>query len=311
MDFIAIDFETANSNLNSACSMGIAVVKDFEIIEEKYFLIKPPSEDFSDINIRVHGITYEDVKDSLSFSELWPSIIQYFNNTIVIAHNASFDMSVLKNCLEYYNLELPDFTYLDSMYISDLGCDCKNVDRKLVSRADYFGIPIENHHNALNDAKVAAQIVISTIKQCNSNSFTRFCLIYLAGKSKEFKDIKARKQMGKSFRNFNKSIKISELVATTNEFDPEHPFFNKSIVLTGNLISLTRELAMQNVVNIGGKIKSSVSKNTDYLVVGKQDLSIVGEDGMSGKEEKAYKLIEQGVEIKILNETDFLNLLNI
>jgi DNA polymerase-3 subunit epsilon len=66
---------------------------------------------------------------------------------------------------------------------------------------------------------------------------------------------------------------------------------------------------MQKIVNVGGIVKSSVSSKTDYLVVGKQDKALVGDDGLSSKEEKAYELISSGSSIKILNEEQFSLLL--
>ena len=67
---------------------------------------------------------------------------------------------------------------------------------------------------------------------------------------------------------------------------------------------------MQQVVNLGGLVKSGVSGKTDYLVVGVQDQSIVGENGISTKEKKAYELIEKGKELKIIKEAEFISLLN-
>ncbi|MCL6573280.1 MAG: exonuclease, partial [Bacillus sp. (in: Bacteria)] len=68
--------------------------------------------------------------------------------------------------------------------------------------------------------------------------------------------------------------------------------------------------AMQKVVDLGGDIKSGVSRNTSFLVVGVQDKSLVGEDGLSTKEEKAYDLINKGINIKIINESQFMSLID-
>ena len=105
MNFIAIDFETANEKRASACSLGITVVKNNKIIEEKYWLIKPKPFRFESRNIIIHGIREEDVINEKEFDELWPEIKPYLENNLVIAHNASFDFSVLRNTLDLYNLE--------------------------------------------------------------------------------------------------------------------------------------------------------------------------------------------------------------
>ena len=60
MDFICIDFEIANNNMNSACALGIIAVKNLEIVESKYYLICPPYNNFDSSCIAIHGITYED-----------------------------------------------------------------------------------------------------------------------------------------------------------------------------------------------------------------------------------------------------------
>lgn len=133
--------------------------------------------------------------------------------------------------------------------------------------------------------------------------------IYGSTLAKFFSDIKVNKTFrSASPATFNR-VKISEITAATTEFSNNHPFYQKSIVLTGELESLERSEAMQRIVDVGGIVKSGVSKKTDYLVVGVQDKKLVGDDGMSSKEEKAYAFKEEGYDIKILNENDFLTLL--
>ena len=81
-------------------------------------------------------------------------------------------------------------------------------------------------------------------------------------------------------------------------------------MLTGELHSLSRRDAMQKIVNVGGIVRSSVSTKTNYLIVGKQDKELVGEDGLSSKQEDALALIKNGKPIKIINESEFLELLS-
>ncbi|MBI2429256.1 MAG: exonuclease, partial [Ignavibacteriales bacterium] len=69
MTFLAIDFETANRYPNSACSIGLVKVRNNDIVGKKTFLIKPPYENFE--NSHVHGITWDDVKNTPTFKELW------------------------------------------------------------------------------------------------------------------------------------------------------------------------------------------------------------------------------------------------
>ena len=109
MNFIAIDFETANEKRNSPCSIGIVVVKNGEVTERIHHLIKPKEMRFMPINIGIHGIRPKMVENELEFDKIWEKIKHYFDNNLIIAHNAAFDISVLRNTLALYNIEAPNF----------------------------------------------------------------------------------------------------------------------------------------------------------------------------------------------------------
>ena len=88
MDFVAIDFETANSNMTSACSLGIAVVKNNCITQVKEWYIKPTPFYFNYFNTQIHGISEADVADCPAFNELWNDILPYFKGNVLVAHNS-------------------------------------------------------------------------------------------------------------------------------------------------------------------------------------------------------------------------------
>lgn len=312
-DFIAIDFETANSSMGSACSMGIVYVADNQIVDEKYFLIKPPLMVFDEDNVKIHGISQDMVEDAPTFDMVWEKIKDDLCENTLVAHNAQFDMSVLKCCLEYYEIDIPDIIYVCSIPISTKVCEGKST--KLVDRAAELGIPIDHAHNALSDAKACAQLVIKTLDISNSRlktnprSFEKFCSVYSSIKVKTLLDLKAQKQFSKG-KQFGNKIAITSIQSTVDTADENHIFFNKRFVFTGELSGIARKDAMQEVVNKGGILQSSVNKKLDYLVLGVQDLKIVGKDGMSSKERKAKEFISAGIPIKILNEQEFIALLN-
>lgn len=310
-DFVAIDFETANDNNNSACSLGMVMVKDKQIVDKKYFLIHPPTSKFNPGNINVHGITYDDVKDAPRFPWVWNQIKNYFKDNIIVAHNAHFDMSVLKCCLEEYELDYPNFEYICSIPISTKACEGMRISQSLVDRANYFGIKLENHHNSLEDAEACAKIVIETVNKVKRKSFDSFCRVYSSLPIRYFSDLKPSRgfrtsKYNKRFQN----VAISEISATSFCIDTSNKLFGKNVVFTGELKNMERREAMQKVVNLGGILKSSVSSKTDYLVVGVQDNAIVGDDGLSSKEEKAYDLISKGIYINIITENEFLDIIN-
>ena len=158
-DFIAIDFETACADMNSACSIGIAAVADGEIKKTFYSLIF--ADRFDEANISIHGIRLEDVKFSPRFSDILPLIIDFIKQSrLVVAHNAQFDMSVLKESAG--NANIPDFLFFDSANF--VSAEYKTEKHSLSECAKIFGIDMQNHHNALSDAKTCAQIILEASK---------------------------------------------------------------------------------------------------------------------------------------------------
>lgn len=305
-DFITIDFETANSNNSSACSVGIVGVKNNNISETYYSLIKPYGLHFDQANVEIHGITADDVKDAPSFPEVWEQIKHYFNNNMIIAHNAAFDMSVLKTALMSNNIALPSFNYLCSIPISTRACESTGIGRSLKERAEHFNLKLDNHHNALDDALTCANLVIKCIEVKKRRSFESYCRTFSSLPVKSFEDLKPQIRFGKNSRF--EHVKISELEPTISDIDETHILYNKNIVFTGELLKLTRKTAMQLATDCGAKVRSGVNKKTNYLIVGAQDKRIVGEDGLSNKEELAYDLIKEGNGIQIISEQEFINL---
>lgn len=305
-DFIAIDFETATNEMSSACSLGIACVDKFEIKQTYYFLIQPPENKYSAYNTEIHGIASSDTASSPTFAKIWDEIKPLFNDCIVVAHNVRFDLSVLKACLDLYQLSVDDFPYIDSIAVSNRVIKDKSYGQSLIDRAAYFNIPIENHHNALDDAIACAKIVIASVKTTNRKSLKTYCSSFRRRTTHSFSELKPMTKMPNRPLIQKKDIKISDFAPNESITNAEHPFYGKNVVLTGDLVTMTRAMAMQKIVDVGGILKSGVSSKTNYLIVGKQDLSVVGDDGLSSKERKAQELLQKGVPIIILNEKEFL-----
>lgn len=157
MNFVALDFETANSSRSSICAVGLAIVQDGTVIDSKHFYVKPYPNRYDPINISVHGITKSMTESQPSFDQLWKQIRPYFRNSVMLAHNAAFDFSVLRYALDAYELPYPDLTYHCSMCLSREVLDTS--DHKLDTISRHFKIQLE-HHNAESDAIAAAQIAL-------------------------------------------------------------------------------------------------------------------------------------------------------
>ncbi|MGC6769477.1 3'-5' exonuclease [Enterococcus sp. LJL51] len=159
MNFYAIDFETASYAKHSACSVALIKVENSRIVGEYYSLIQPET-DFFWKNIQIHGIRPENVADAPKFPEVWQQIHNCFqSNSLVVAHNASFDCGVLAGCLDYYHLEQPNYLSLCTVRTSrKLFPEFPN--HKLNTVCDNLNIQLKNHHDALEDSRACAEILL-------------------------------------------------------------------------------------------------------------------------------------------------------
>ena len=315
IDFVAIDFETATKSQSSACSVGLAFVKNLNVIASFHYLIQPPGNQYDQDNIAIHGIYPEDTENAPDFLSVWEKIYPMIQGKALIAHNAYFDMSVIKASLAQSAFYCPDeytqFKYVDTIsMVKEFVPGKKSLDACTAK----LGIELTHHHNAEQDAVACAKIAIHCIKESNCLTLGEFCFSRPHIHIHELKDVSDSVD---SMIHRSKSRKVPEysticpkdIRPCVAEFNEDHPLYKKSIVFTGEL-SIDRKDAMQMAVDVGAAVKSGVSRKTDYLIVGKQDNTLVGDDGMSSKEEKAYALIAEGkANIQIITEDEFLRLL--
>lgn len=169
MNFVAIDFETANASRSSVCSMAAVTVENGKIVRSAYSLIRPPVMKFDYHNIQVHGIHPEDVINKPTFNELWERICPHIENKIVIAHNATFDISVLRKVLQEYSLPAPSFKHACTVQIAKKTWP-GGENYKLNTLAQRFQIDFD-HHNALHDARTCAKIALLAGQELKVNNF--------------------------------------------------------------------------------------------------------------------------------------------
>ena len=158
-NFAAIDFETANGELNSVCSVGLVIVRDGEITEKFYSLIRPTPNYYYYWNTVVHGLTRNDTDSAPIFPEVWEKIASKIEGLPLVAHNSAFDESCLKAVYRVYRMDYPDYQFY---------CTCRAARRKfkgvglpnhkLGTVAAYCGFNLKNHHHALADAEACAAI---------------------------------------------------------------------------------------------------------------------------------------------------------
>ncbi len=156
MRYVAIDFETANNDPVSACSVGLARMEDGRVVDTYYSLINPASRYFSPFNISIHGIRPEDVADAPLFRDIWPDILMFIDEDLLIAHNAPFDIGIVKALLAYYGLAVPPLHYTDTVRISRVSFPFL-PNHKLTTISRHFGFTYRAHH-ALDDAINCAKV---------------------------------------------------------------------------------------------------------------------------------------------------------
>ncbi len=297
LNYTAIDFETANNFRRSACSLGLVKVENGEIVERKYWLIKPTPFEMGVWQYRTHGISLESLIDKPDFSELLPEIKPYLENQLVIAHNgSSFDFSVLKYLFSHYDLTpFPIQTYC-TLELSRLVWPNEvlfNLKHLVALKLNHTF----NHHDALADAEACALLFEKILDEAGIS--TEEDLSNYIDKN-YFKT-------SNRFRNVKQAKRSIDFSVSENQ---EHPFYAKEIVFTGEFNSFSRKEGESLVVTIGGIAKGSVTSKTKYLVVGQQYIFKVGIGLKSSKMKKVEDLISKGYDIQVLTESDFIEFLS-
>ena len=153
--FVAIDFETSDNWRDSACAIGLVRVEAQRIVERRRELIRPPRRRFS--QTRVHGLTWEDVRDAPRFSEVWPTVRPLLKGAEFLAAHTAFDRSVLSACCDAGRLAVPAAPFLDTMKLArHRWCI---YPTRLDDVCRYLGLRLE-HHDPLSDAEACAWIVL-------------------------------------------------------------------------------------------------------------------------------------------------------
>lgn len=161
--FVAIDFETADPKRDSACAVGIVVVDQGRMVARDYRLIRPPRRKFNPFCIKVHGIRWEDVCEEPSFGDIWPEIEPLFAGAdFLVAHNASFDRSVLHTCCRESGWLAPVQPFLCTVQLSRKTWEL--ASNKLPSVCAHLGIDLDHHH-AASDAEACARIAVQGLRE--------------------------------------------------------------------------------------------------------------------------------------------------
>lgn len=190
MQWAAIDFETATSSRDSACAVGIVIVEDGSITAEHEWLIRPPGNEYHVGNVGIHGIHPADTEHAADFDDVWGEAVEVIGDRLLVAHNASFDMGVIRGGCQRWNVPVPEYEYVCTVQLA----------RKTWPGLDSHRLPViidriggsVNHHDALADARACSEIAAACIAEAGAGGL-RAAAIELGCKIKPLRVDPARR----------------------------------------------------------------------------------------------------------------------
>lgn len=279
--FIALDAETTGLEAETDKIIEIAAIK-FDLLSNDHpvfeSLINPAVKVPRKIT-NITGITNKMLADQPPFAELAQDLKAFIGDLPIVAYNAKFDKGFLD--AEFANVGIVlNNQYHCALNLAKAAFSLPNY--KLATVAQHCNIPLNEAHCAKSDAIAAGRVFM--------------CTAVTLG---HINEIKPKSAFGKPKGADHKAYPLNE----------DGELYGQTIVFTGEL-SITRAEAFEAAAELGLEIKSGVSKKTDYLVVGEQDENLVGPSGISSKQLRAEELRESGINIEIINETEFLSMPN-
>ncbi len=283
MNFVAIDVETANADMASICQIGLVKCEN-GVLSDEWKTYVDPEDYFDGINVSIHGIDESVVKGAPTFPELADTLRSYLEGTVVVCHT-HFDRVAIHQAAQRYGVTAPECTWLDSARVARRAWkECAWKGYGLYNVCKILGYDFK-HHDALEDAKAAAHILLAATNESGLD---------LDGWLK-----RVRQPIDPTASSSGSAIR--------REGNPEGALYGEVLVFTGAL-EIPRREAADLAAAIGCQVASGVTKKTTMLVVGDQDIKKLAGHEKSSKHRKAEELIEKGIPIRILKESDFKEL---
>ena len=286
-NYCVLDLETTglSPNYDSIIEIGIIKVKENKIVDKYNSLINPGFL-INEYITSITGITNEMLKGKPKIIDLKKEVLNFIGNDVLVGHNISFDVSFLQ---KEFNEELKN-EYIDTLQF------CRKLFKelshhRLTDMSNYLEIS-RNEHRSMSDCLCTKELYDCIKEKMKNNGL-------------EINDIFAKKNYS------SKNIDIHAIKPDNIEIDEDNFFYNKHCVFTGKLEKMIRKDAMQLVVNVGGILDNSVTKKTNYLILGNNDYCSSIKDGKSSKHKKAEKYKLEGQDIEIIDEDTFYNLFNL
>lgn len=288
-NFIVVDLETTglDPKYNAIIEISALKIRDNQVVDTFDTLVNPCCEIGSFIS-ELTGITDEMLADAPNIRDVLPVFYEFIGNDILMGHNVHFDVNFLYDNVEFFLGENLSNNFVDTMRLAKRLM--KELEHhRLIDVASAFNIVVENAHRALADCYTTLMCYYKLRERVNEEYHNEDEFIVKCG----------------SYCKCN----FKELLAHSTKFDITHPLYAKNCVFTGVLEKMTRTEAAQIVIDSGGIIQSTVSKKTNYLILGNNDYCTTIKDGKSGKQKKAEEYKLQGLDIEIISENVFYEML--
>ena len=291
MKVIAIDFETANERRGSACSVGLAWIEGGAVTRVEERLIRPKEMRFSGFNIGIHGIHPEDVEDASEFPDVMAEFAADFAGATMLAHNASFDMSVWRASLDLYGLPYPCFDYLCTVQMARRVWP-ELPSHKLNELGRHLCIKF-NHHNAAEDAAVCGKVALAITADLGATGIEAVPPLI---------DMVPGKMYANGYQPCSCGGYIWRRAPARSPVAPDQSpkvqsLAGMTLVFTGILERMSRDEARRAAEALGGNVTSSVSQLTDLVIAG---------PGAGRKLAQAQKL-----GVKLIDEETWLKLIGV
>lgn len=294
-----IDFETATGSRASACAVAAVTVESGEVVDERRWLIQPPGNEYDSWNIRIHGITPDQTASAPSFSEVWSEVESVAAGSTLVAHNAGFDLSVVRYASDHYGVVPLDAPYACTLVLG------RRSWKGLASYSlpwvcEHLGFDLVGHHDPLADARACAQIGLRILAAAGTTSWEV---------AAETLDVRLGLLGSADRRCLSVASEVARMPDANPEADPEHPLYGSVVAFTGALSQWSRAEAAALAAERGATCVANVSGKTNFVVTGEQDARRLRTDGLSSKLRKAAELAAKGKQIEILTEDDFARML--
>lgn len=292
-EFVAIDIETTgfDTEYDEIIEVGAIKIKDGKEIDSFSTLVGPKNEINSFIT-ELTGINNDMVRNMAAIDKVLPAFIKFIDKSVIVGHNVNFDINFLYDNLIREGLQPITNDFVDTLRISRrLIPEIRH--HRLIDLAEYFNINPEENHRALYDIRLTVEI----LKELKKFAKTKYSSI------DEFKEECEKRKKRFEYR-------AKDIITTNIVFDEDNLLYDKYVVITGKLEKILRKEAMQIIADLGGHCQDSVTKDTNYLILGNNDYNPILKGEKSSKLLRAEELKLKGQDIEIISENVFYDIIS-